>query len=134
MPRHGRPRRLREFRPGDRVVVVQDWRGTGELTGRQATYEGRFDADTGRRWRKSGTEKRENILRAVPRLRLDDGTLMSGLDGWWKRDRTRGRTGQADKQSSDVEECERMIAADRAEDRRLRASGLAPTWLGLDSR
>lgn len=85
MADHGRLRRKREHHPGEWAIVVQDCRGAGEATGAEATYEGRFDPTTGRRFRKSGAQKLENILLAVPRLRLDYGSVIWGFECWWRR-------------------------------------------------
>jgi hypothetical protein len=67
-----RKRKERRFKPGMKVLIVDQASGT-ETT---AIYEGRFDTRTNHRFR----GPRAN---GIPRLRLEDGGVAWGCDCWW---------------------------------------------------
>ncbi len=60
------------------VLVSQDCRDEPTATNQVAKYEGRFDTLTGRRYRGPRADLRSN-----PRLLLQDGTYIWGLECFW---------------------------------------------------
>ena len=57
------------MKPGTRVLILKDCREEETATGELATYEGKF--------------KHSEFAANNPRLRLDDGTVIWGIECWW---------------------------------------------------
>jgi len=62
---------------GDAVVIVEDCRVSHIATGQTGTFEGYYDLET-------GADRNAEPWNGNPRIRLQDGSVIWGIECWWR--------------------------------------------------
>lgn len=63
-------------KPGDKVTIIEDCREGHIATGQTATFEGYYDLET-------GADRNAEPWNGNPRMRLQDGSEIWGIECWW---------------------------------------------------
>lgn len=61
---------------GDKVVIIEDCRARHIATGQTGTFEGYYDLET-------EADRNAEPWAGNPRIRLQDGSVIWGIECWW---------------------------------------------------